>query len=84
MNANKALEFIGSKWFMLFVALIMLGVLPITYSNLMIVFEAGEMGRIWWVPTVFLINLLSAIMGIYKTVEMFLSKKDEVENWDDD
>lgn len=84
MNANTALQFIGSKWFVLGLALAMIGVLPVTYSNLIIVFNAGEMSRLWYVPTVFIANLLAAMMSIYKTTEMFFSKKDDPqEDWDD-
>ena len=84
MNANKVLQFIGSKWFILFLGIGMLFVLPITYSNLMIVYEAGEMSRLWWVPTVFIANLLTSIMAIYKAAEMFFSKGDDQEDWDED
>ncbi len=85
MNANKALEIIASKWFVLILGLGMLGVLPITYSNLMLVFYAGEMSRVWWVPTVFTCNLLAAMMSVYKATGMFFSKKDdEPEEWEDD
>ena len=84
MNANSALQFIGSKWFVLALGLGMLLVLPITYSNLMIVFNAGEMSRVWWVPVVFIANLLTSIMSIYKAAEMFFSKKDDQEDWDED
>lgn len=62
----------------------MLLVLPTTYSNLMIVYNAGEMGRIWWVPTVFVINLISAMMTIYKAMGMFFEKNDTQEDWEDD
>jgi len=84
MNVNKALQFIGSKWFVLILAIVMMVVLPVTYSNLMIVFNAGEMSRLWYIPTVFIINLLSALMSIYKAAGMFFSKKEkEAEDWDD-
>ena len=83
MGVNKVLEFIGSKWFVSLLAIAMLFVLPVTYGNLMIVFDAGEMGRLWWVPTVFIINLLTAIMSIYKAASMFFTKKEDVD-WDDD
>jgi len=83
MSINKALEFIGSKWFVTILSLVMIGVLPITYGNFMIVFRAGEIGSLWWVPTVFIINLLTAIMAIYKATSMFLSKKrDDLEEWE--
>lgn len=63
----------------------MLAVLPVTYGNLMIVFNAGEMGRLWWVPTIFIINLLTAVMALYKAVGMFFKKKDvSQEDWEDD
>lgn len=84
MSVEKVLQFIGSKWFVLLLGIGMLLVLPITYSNLMIVFNAGEMSRLWWVPTVFTINLITAIMAIYKAASMFFSKTNEPEDWDDD
>lgn len=84
MNANKILEFIGSKWFLAGLGLLMIFLLPTTYSNLMIVFNAGEMARLWWVPTVFICNLLAAIMSVYKATGMFFSKKSAAqEEWDD-
>jgi len=83
MNENKILEFIGSKWFVAILGLLMIIVLPITYGNLMIVFEAGEMSRVWWVPTIFVINLLAAIMCAYKATGMFLTKKtNQQEEWE--
>jgi len=84
MGVDKILDIIGSKWFILCLGLAMLGVLPITYSNLMIVYYAGEMSRLWWVPTVFICNLLAAIMTSYKGASMFFTKKDEEEEWDED
>ena len=61
----------------------MIFLLPTTYSNLMIVYNAGEMARLWWVPTVFIINLLTAIMAIYKATGMFFQKKDiKQEDWE--
>ena len=83
MNTNKALQLIGSKWFVLALSVVMLLVLPTTYSNLMIVYEAGEMARVWMVPTVFVMNLLAAIMAIYKTTGMFFTKKDD-QDWEDE
>ncbi|MDD4110194.1 MAG: hypothetical protein PHS54_01420 [Clostridia bacterium] len=83
MNTNKILEFIGSKWFMLGLGIAMIFILPTTYSNLMIVYNAGEMARLWWVPTVFIFNLLTAIMAIYKATGMFFKKKDiKQEDWE--
>ena len=85
MNTNKALQFIGSKWFVLALGIVMLFVLPVTYGNMMIVFNAGEMNRLWWVPTVFITNLLAAMMSIYKATGMFFSKKgNDQEDWEED
>lgn len=82
MEVNKILEFIGSKWFIAILGIAMIFVLPTTFSNLMIVFDAGEMGRLWWVPTIFVINLLSAVMCFYKAAGMFFTKKnDDKEEW---
>ena len=84
MNVNKVLEFIGSKWFVLVLAIAMIAVLPTTYGNFMVVYHAGEMARLWWVPTVFIINLLTAVMAIYKATGMFLKKKSAPqEDWED-
>jgi len=75
MNSNKVLAFIGSKWFVLGLGIAMLLILPTTYSNLMIVYEAGEMSRLWYIPTVFIMNLLTAIMAIYKATSRSLERK---------
>jgi len=84
MNFNKVLEFIGSKWFMAGLGLLMIILLPTTYGNLMIVFEAGEMGRVWIVPVVFVCNILTAIMATYKATGMFFGKKrEDKEEWED-
>jgi hypothetical protein len=75
MDSGSVLRFIGSKWFLLILALVMMALLPTTYGNLMIVWKAGAMGKLWWVPTVFVCNLLAAIMAIYKAAGMFFDKK---------
>jgi hypothetical protein len=53
----------------------MMALLPTTYGNLMVVWKAGVMGKLWWVPTVFVCNLLAVIIGIYKAAGMFFYKK---------
>lgn len=83
MNSNKVLALIGSKWFVLILAIAMIVVVPITYGNLMIVYNAGEMSRLWWVPTVFIINVLAAFMSIYKVMGMFFQKKEVQAEWDE-
>ena len=83
MNTNSVFQFIGSKWFVLFIGLLMLFLMPTTYGNLMVVYNAGEMGRLWWVPVVFIINLITAIMALYKATGMFFSKEASVEEWDE-
>ena len=75
MDLNKVLEFLGSKWFVAILALAMIAILPTTYGNLMIVYDAGEMGRLWYIPVVFIMNILAAIMAVYKGAGMFLKKK---------
>lgn len=84
MNTNKVLEFIGSKWFVAILALVMIFLLPTTYSNFMVVFKGGAMARLWYVPTVFLMNLLAAIMACYKATGMFFTKnRDDQAEWDE-
>lgn len=85
MNINKVLEFIGSKWFVLVLGIAMIFVLPTTYSNFMIVYHAGEMQRLWYIPLVFILNLVTAIMAMYKATGMFFSKKNKEQSreWDE-
>lgn len=83
MGGEKVLKFLGSKWFMLGLGILMLLLLPTTYSNFILVYKAGEMGRLWWIPVVFIINLLSAIYAIQRATGMFLSKKrDDQQEWE--
>jgi uncharacterized membrane protein len=85
MNVNKVLQFIGSKWFVAVLGLAMILVLPTTYGNFMVVYEAGEMSRLWYIPMVFIMNLLTAIMAIYKATSMFFGKKETTsQDVDDD
>jgi len=80
MNDNKVFEILNSKWTMLILGIIMTVILPITYGNLIIVYEAGEMANLWWVPVVFIINLITAIMAYYKFTTLLFAKK-EVKEW---
>lgn len=70
---------------MLGLGIAMLLVLPTTWGNMIIVYKAGEMSRLWWVPTVCIINFLSAIMALYKAIGMLVKKKDDAQqDWDED
>ena len=85
MDANKILAFIGSKWFVLVLGVLMVFLLPTTYGNLMVVYNAGAMARLWWIPVVFIINLITAILALYKATSMFFGKKvNEQADWEVD
>ena len=81
MNENMLFNFIGNKWFILVLALAMCLVLPTTYNNLIIVYEAGEMSKLWWVPVIFIVNLITVILAFYKFISSLMKKKEEVKNW---
>lgn len=81
MNENMLFNFIGNKWFILVLALAMCLVLPTTYNNLIIVYEAGEMSKLWWVPVIFIVNLITVILAFYKFISSLAKKKEEVKNW---
>lgn len=83
MNTNKILSLIGSKWFIAIVGVMMLFLLPTTYGNFMVVYKGGAMSRLWWIPIIFIINVLTAIIAFYKASGMFFKKKESTEeNWD--
>ena len=79
MNENKIFQILGSKWFMLILGIGMLALLPTTYSNLIVVYDAGMLGKIWHVPVVFLINVITALMALYKFASLAFKKKEETE-----
>lgn len=82
MDTNKVFDFIGSKWFLVGLSLVMLAILPITYKNLVVVYYADMMNKFWYIPTVFIMNLLAAIFSINKTIGKFIKKKpDSQEEW---
>jgi hypothetical protein len=81
MNENIFFKFIGNKWFILLLAVAMCFALPVTYNNMVVIYEAGQMAKYWWVPVIFIMNLLAAIMAFFKFVSAFTKKKEEVKNW---
>jgi len=65
---------------MLGLGILMLALLPTTYKNLIVVYDAGMLSKIWYVPVVFLINIFTAGMALYKFASMAFKKK-EVTEW---
>ena len=80
MNDNIFFNFIGSKWFSLVLGIAMCGLLLVTYSNVMVVYNAGELAALWYVPLIFVINIITIIMAFYKFMSG-LSKGKEKEEW---
>ena len=72
MNENKVFKIIGSKWFIFFLGIgLCIALITTTYPNLIIVYNAQMMGKLWYIPTVFTINIL----GIFMCVMKFLDKQ---------
>ncbi len=81
MNENAFFNFIGNKWFVLILAVAMCFALPTTYGNMITVYNAQQLAKYWWVPVIFICNLLAIIMAFYKFFNSIMKKKDEVKNW---
>jgi hypothetical protein len=81
MNENKIFQIVGSKWFMFGLGIAMIALIPTTYKNLITVYDAGMLSKIWHVPIVFGINVFTAGMAFYKFASMQFGKKDEVVEW---
>jgi len=71
---DTVLKFIGSKWFTLILGLVLMGVLPFTYHNFMVVYSAGQMSKFWWIVAVFIINVLSVGLCVYKFMGQLKAK----------
>jgi hypothetical protein len=76
MNDNMFFKFLGSKWFMLALGVLMTLALPTTYKNLMVVYNAGAIGTHIGIPIVFVINLITVIMAFYSFSTKMFAKKD--------
>jgi len=72
---DSIFKFIGSKWFLLFLGIGMAILLPFTWHNLKVVFEAGEAGKYWYLVAVFIINALTVLLCAYKFMGA-ITKKD--------
>lgn len=81
MNENIIFKFIGNKWFILILGIVMCLLLPTTYNNMIVVYNSGEMSKFWWIPVIFIINLITIILTFYKFTSSFMKKKQEVKNW---
>lgn len=59
-------NFLGSKWLSFVIGLGMVGLLPFTYGNFMIVYDANAMGSNMLVSIIFAINILTIGVCTYK------------------
>lgn len=81
MNDNVFFNFIGSKWFVLGLGIVMCLLLPTTYNNLIVVKDAGQLSSAWWVLAVFVINVITVIMAFFKFMSLLTTKKEDGKNW---
>jgi hypothetical protein len=81
MNENIFFKFIGSKWFSLFLTIGMMLLLPITFKNMMIVYESGQMAQYLWIPAIFIINLITVLMAAYSFLSKSFKKDVRQEEW---
>ena len=82
MNENIFFKFIGSKWFSLVLGIVMCALLPVTYGNFMVVYDAGQIGQFWYIPAILLINIITIIMAFYKFTSNFVgNKQQDSEEW---
>jgi len=65
---DSALKFIGSKWFTLFIGIILMSALPFTWNNFQVVWTKSQLTAFWWVVAVFAINVAGIGLCAYKFV----------------
>jgi Zn-dependent protease with chaperone function len=79
------LAFIGSKWFVLVLGIVMICIFPITWGNFKVVWVAGQMRQFFWIPAVFIINVLTIGLCVYKFMSMIIKPKSVAqEDWNSD
>ncbi len=71
----KLLRFIGSKYFVLLILVIMGIALPITWHNFKVVRDADMLKQFWYIGLVFACNALGALMAFWKFLALILDKK---------
>jgi hypothetical protein len=81
MVNNKILDFIASKWFVLVILVMMSLFLPITWSNLKVVMDAGMLGKFWYIGLVFGCNALGVLFSFWKFMALITTKKQEDTSW---
>lgn len=82
---QKILQFLDSKWFMLILMVAMGVLLPTTYDNMIVVYEGGRMSDLWYIPAVFICNLLTVAVAFWKFMGKISDKKNKPqEQWEED
>lgn len=70
MNENRVFKFIGNKWFIFLLGIgLCIALITTTYPNFLIVYYKGMMGKFWYIPTVFIVNILAIFMCVMKFVD---------------
>jgi hypothetical protein len=72
---DSALKFVGSKWFTLILGIGLACVLPFTWHNFLVVQQAGQLTKYWWLVAVFILNVISVLLAIYKFMSQLSKKK---------
>lgn len=80
---DSVLRFIAGKWFTAFLGIgLIIALLTTTWPNFLVIYEAGKMGQYWYLIAVFIVNVVSIIMCIYRFMNMLHKPKPVVqEEW---
>lgn len=72
---ESVLRFLSSKYFTLVLEIVLICVLPFTYHNFQVVYQAGQISQFWYIVAVFVINVLSIGLCIYKFMGAITKKE---------
>lgn len=79
---DRLLKFIGSKWFVFCLGIVMIFLLPFTWHNFQVIIKAGQASQFKFLVAVFPINLICVGLCVYKFMGMISNKKPIVqEEW---
>ena len=57
----------------------MCALLTVTYRNFMVVYNAGQLALFWYVPVIFIMNIITIIIAFYKFTSFFFENSDKKE-----
>jgi len=77
---EKVLDFIGSKWFVFLLMVVMTLALPVTYGNVKVIYDAGEISSYWYLAAVFACNIIGIIFAFFKFMTLMSNKEEKKNN----